>query len=199
MHDEWPIVCRMTLPMNPVTKKNNMIPVRVGKRTVMIQPKAYRTYEQRCIDLRDNVLTERNDEYRLPINYPVNIEAHYYRANLIDIDKTNLESAMCDVLCAMNFLVDDNCCVATLFDGSMVHLDRGEPRTEITIRAIPKALWPDHITKRKKPKEMKSKYKHVEWDVNEAGVCIPSTKKQTVKTKPKNRPAKKQYRGLNDL
>ena len=79
----------------------------------------------------------------------------------------------------------------TLFDGSAVHLDRGEPRTEITIRAIPKDEWPDHLTKRKKPKEMKSKYKHVEWDVDEAGVCIPKTKRQTVKTKPKNRQVRK--------
>lgn len=191
-HEDWPVVCRVMIPLHPLTKKNNMIPVKHGTRTVLVHPKAYKVYEAACVDLADGIVTERGDLWKKEIDFPVNLEAHYYRGNLTDVDKTNLESALCDVLTKTGVIIDDNCCVLALFDGSAVHLDRENPRTEAVIRAIPKEHWPDHLTCRKKPKVMRSKIKHIDWEMNPDG---------TVKKKVRRKQSEKRqaWRGMDSL
>lgn len=113
------LVFAFTIHEKPVTKKNHMQIVR-GR---LIQSKQYREYEARAVPSCP----------KLMIDYPVNVEAHYYMPTRRKVDKTNLESALLDVLVEAGTLADDNCTIAVSTDGSRVHYDKDNPRTEVII------------------------------------------------------------------
>lgn len=112
----------------PVTKKNSQRMVSRGGRVIPIPSKAYSEYEKAA------------GWYLKPlgIDYPVNIKALYYMPTHRRVDKTNLESALCDVLVRHGVIADDNCQIVAATDGSRVLYDKDNPRTEIYITRMEK-------------------------------------------------------------
>lgn len=70
------------------------------------------------------------------IDYPVNVECHYYMSTRRKCDLVNLLEATLDVLVKAAILEDDNCTIVVSNDGSRVHYDKENPRTEIFIKEI---------------------------------------------------------------
>lgn len=112
-----------TIELTPITKKNSQQIIRVKGRPVIVPSKKYREYETAATPFCPYLL----------IDYPVNIEAHYYRSTRRRVDITNLESALMDTLVHAGTLSDDNCRIVVSTDGSRVHYDKENPRTEVII------------------------------------------------------------------
>lgn len=112
-----------TIEVAPVTKKNSNQIIKVRGRAMLVPSKRYRQYETAATPFCP---------YEL-IDYPVNIEAHYYMPTRRRVDITNLESALMDVLVHAGTLKDDNCAIVVSTDGSRVHYDKENPRTEVII------------------------------------------------------------------
>ena len=75
-------------------------------------------------------------KYRIKIDYPVNVKVIYYVKTKRRIDKTNLESAIMDVLVKAGVLADDSAIspdIVVSTDGSRVLIDKLNPRIEIEI------------------------------------------------------------------
>ena len=123
------VLC-LTIPVKPRTKKNHQQIIRPGGgRPIPIPSKEYRQYENDCLRLIPG-------SAKLGIDYPVNIRAIYYVDSKRKADKTNLESALMDMLVKAGVLMDDsaiNPAIAVTTDGSMVKIDRKNPRIEIEI------------------------------------------------------------------
>lgn len=113
------LVFAFTIYEKPTTKKNHMQMVR-GR---LLPSKQYREYEARAIPYCP----------KLGIDYPVNIESHYYMPTRRKVDITNLESANLDVMVKAGTIADDNCTIVVSTDGSRVHYDKDNPRTEVII------------------------------------------------------------------
>lgn len=71
------------------------------------------------------------------------MKAVYYMPTRRRVDKTNLESALLDVLVKHGLLADDNRDVVASTDGSRVMYDKYNPRTEVTITLLGKdyPIW----------------------------------------------------------
>ena len=54
----------------------------------------------------------------------------------VNVDKTNLESAIMDILVDARILKDDNSNIVAATDGSRVLYDKANPRTEIFIEEM---------------------------------------------------------------
>jgi len=132
----------LLIPLNPVTKKNNAIPVRRGKRTMIIPSQRYREYEH-------DALLMIPQEAKKKIDYPVNIKAYYFRNSRRRVDITNLESALMDLLVKAEVLADDSAIppVVVSTDGSRVFYDKNNPRTEVYIEpnteGMERQLYPE--------------------------------------------------------
>ena len=121
----------MTLYGDPRTKKNSQRPItaesRKGKRYTMILPSAaYEGYEADC-------LRQITGNHRRCIDTPVNVKAEYYMATRRQIDLTNLNESIHDILVKARVLMDDNRNIIAGTDGSRVYWDKRNPRVEITI------------------------------------------------------------------
>lgn len=93
----------------------------------MILPsKAYEEYEANC---RYFI----KDEYKVNIDYPVNIKCTFYMPTARRVDLTNLLEAVDDMLVKYDVLFDDNYNIVQSHDGSRVYIDRENPRTIIEI------------------------------------------------------------------
>lgn len=112
-----------TIEVAPVTKKNSNQIIKVRGRAMLVPSKRYRMYETAATPFCP---------YEL-IDYPVNIEAHYYMPTRRRVDITNLESALMDTLVHAGTIKDDNCAIVVSTDGSRVHYDKENPRTEVII------------------------------------------------------------------
>lgn len=126
-------ILRLTIPLNPVTKKNSN---RRTKNGGQIASKAYCQYEKDAVRLIPYWAKKR-------ISSRVNIKAVYYmRLDYFSpkcrtrIDLQNLHNALCDVLVAAGVLEDDNCRIVYSMDGSRVAHDSEKPRTEVEITVI---------------------------------------------------------------
>lgn len=122
-------VLKFIIHVIPRSKKNNMRLIRKNGKTIPIPSKAYEQYENECMYLIPN-------EYRKRIDYPVNIKALYYVERNARIDKTNLESALLDMLVKANVISDDSALKPAIVvgtDGSRVFYDKSDPRIEIEI------------------------------------------------------------------
>lgn len=114
---------KIVIELPPVTKKNSQRMIQRNGRMIPIPSKAYAEYEKAAGWFLEPLL----------IDYPVNIKALYYMPTHRKVDKTNLESALCDVLVKHGVIEDDNCRIVVSTDGSRVLYDREHPRTEIYI------------------------------------------------------------------
>jgi|GEM_PF-347756 Holliday junction resolvase len=125
---------KFTIPVDPKTKKNSMQP-RLGKGKCflgMMQSEAYQQYERDCLKVIPG-------KVRQQISEPVNVKATYYMRTLRKVDKTNLESALLDVLVKAGVLSDDsalNPSIVAGTDGSRVRHDKNYPRTEVIIEPL---------------------------------------------------------------
>lgn len=116
------------IPLRPVTKKNHQEirkNFKTGKRFIS-QSDIYKEYEQDCKWFLKPLPKK-------PIDYPVNVKCLYYVGRRNRVDKTNLESAILDILVAAGVLADDNRNIVYSTDGSRVLYDKKNPRTEIYI------------------------------------------------------------------
>jgi hypothetical protein len=71
--------------------------------------------------------------YRRHIDTPVNVAARYYMATRRQIDLTNLNESIHDILVKAKVLMDDNRNIIASTDGSRVFWDKTNPRVEIII------------------------------------------------------------------
>lgn len=119
---------KITIPLNPVTKKNSQRIIKAGNSFRIIPSKAYVKYEKECLPF---LL-----KHRYGINTPVNVKAIYYRETRHRVDLCNLHEALCDVLVKYGVVADDNVGIIKTMDGSVVKYDKDNPRTEITITKL---------------------------------------------------------------
>ena len=114
----------------PASKKNSNQIVRIHGVPRIINNKNYLAYKERAaVDLA-------NRQTDMPIFFPVKITCTYYRSSKRRVDKTNLESAVCDVLVENHIIADDCRDIAADICGNVLY-DKSEPRTEITIESLP--------------------------------------------------------------
>lgn len=120
----------MTIPLNPVTKKNGqrIVMNRRTGRPMVIQSQRYLQYEKDC----GYFIKGKG----LKIDYPINLKAVYYRKDRRKCDLSNLHEALQDILVKYGVLEDDNFTIVASHDGSTVLIDKDNPRTEVEITAI---------------------------------------------------------------
>lgn len=71
-----------------------------------------------------------------PLDGRYNVKCLYYMPTRHRVDKTNLESAIMDILVDARILKDDNSNIVAATDGSRVLYDKANPRTEIFIEEM---------------------------------------------------------------
>lgn len=114
-----------TIPINPQTKKNHSQIISVGGRPRLIPSKQYIQYEKDCAPFIPRLPK--------PIDYPVTVEAHFYKNNRRAYDLVNALQALLDILVKYGVLADDNMQVVFSVDGSRAGYDKTAPRTEVVI------------------------------------------------------------------
>ena len=117
---------KIVIPIEPVTKKNHSQVVMIKGRPIVLPSKPYQEYEKKCKEYIP-VLREP------PINYPINLECHFYKGTHRKCDITNLLQAVCDILVKYGLIEDDNYSIVASIDGTQVFYDKENPRTEIYI------------------------------------------------------------------
>lgn len=120
----------ITIPLNPVTKKNSQRIIRCGNYSRIMPSKQYVQYEKDAGHFLKHCGIED------PIAEPVEVAAVFYMKTRRRVDLTNLLEAVDDVLVKYGILEDDNNHIIVSHDGSRVRYDKENPRTEITIRRI---------------------------------------------------------------
>ena len=115
---------KITIQLNPVTKKNSQQIIKIKNRYMIIPSKQYKQYEKEVKQFMPDIKT---------INYPVNVKCLYYMKTKRKVDLNNLLEATTDVLVKYKVLEDDNSKIVVGHDGSRVLYDKDNPRTEIII------------------------------------------------------------------
>ena len=115
---------KIIIPIEPVTKKNHSQVVMIKGRPIVLPSKPYQEYEKKCKQYMPNIET---------INYPINLECHFYKGTHRKCDITNLLQAVCDILVKYKVIGDDNYSIVASVDGTFVSYDKENPRTEIYI------------------------------------------------------------------
>lgn len=140
MWNEWADkqleICRFTIELPPVTKKNHS-EIRYNRRrdTHYIAPS--RAYERYAASAGMFIPWPERLGLEGPISEPVNVKATYYMDSKRTVDIANLHSALHDVLVAAHLLADDNRDIIAGTDGSEVLYDKARPRTEVVITRKP--------------------------------------------------------------
>lgn len=122
---------KYTIKLPPITKKNSqqiLTNRATGKPFIMPSAK-YKQYE------RDAVWFLKPRPLR-PIDYAVNVKCEFYMPNRRRTDLNNLLEAVTDLLVHAAILADDHYGIVMSHDGSRCHVDKDNPRTEITITRI---------------------------------------------------------------
>lgn len=118
---------RITIPINPTTKKNSSRVFRCGSGIRVLPSKAFIEYQDACREYLEAYIQDK------PIDYPVQVSCVFHRETKRRCDLTNLLECIDDVLVHYGILSDDSHQIIVSHDGSRVRLDRQNPRTEITI------------------------------------------------------------------
>lgn len=121
----------ITIPLNPVTKKNHsrIVTAKNGK-MILLPSEQYQRYER---DSRLWLSRYRNRN-GFPIMRPVEVKCLFYMKTRHRVDLTNLLGAIDDILVHYGVLDDDNYKIIASHDGSRVLYDNANPRTEIFIK-----------------------------------------------------------------
>lgn len=117
-----------TLPVRPATKKNSGQIVMRGKYPVLLPSKQYLAFEKECLPYLNHVKATTG-----VIDYPVNIECHFFTETKRKIDLTNLLNAIDDAMVKSGLVIDDNRDIIAAHDGSRVFHDKFNPRIEVKI------------------------------------------------------------------
>jgi len=116
---------QIIIPIEPVTKKNHSQVVMIKGRPIVLPSKPYQEYEKKCKEFMPKI--------EASINYPINLECHFYKGTRRKCDITNLLQAICDILVKYKILEDDNYSIVASVNGTFVSYDKDNPRTEIYI------------------------------------------------------------------
>lgn len=116
---------KITIPTNPVTKKNHGNIVMIKGRPIMLPSKPYLEYEKKCKQYIPTL--------EKPIDYPINLKCTYYMETRRRTDLNNLLQASTDILVKYGILEDDNYNIVASFDGTSAYYDKENPRVEIEI------------------------------------------------------------------
>lgn len=122
------VLLQFTIPLRPITKKNNWRIVKKNNKRSVIPSEAYEKYEKDC-----GWFIKKPDK---PIDCKINIKAVYYMPGKYKVDITNLHNALHDILVHYGVIKDDNCKIVLGTDGSRVKVDKQNPRTEVTITTL---------------------------------------------------------------
>jgi Holliday junction resolvase RusA-like endonuclease len=116
---------RLVIPGQPATKKNSQVARCVNGKPVVLQSKAYRTYEKMALQALLACP-------RVGFAGPVVVTVHYWLKDKRRPDLNNLMAATADILERAGVIVDDREIVS--WDGSRIMGTSTNPRAEITIR-----------------------------------------------------------------
>lgn len=116
---------KITIQLNPVTKKNSQQIIKIKDRYMIIPSKQYKQYEKEVKQFMP-ILDK-------PISDMVNVKCLYYMKTKRKVDLNNLLEATTDILVKYKILEDDNSKIVASHDGSRVYYDKDNPRTEIII------------------------------------------------------------------
>lgn len=119
---------KITIPINPVTKKNHGNIVMIKGRPIMLPSKPYLEYEKKCKQYIPTL--------EKPIDYPINLKCTFYMGTHRKVDLSNLISAISDVLTKYKIIDDDNRNIIASYDGSVVLYDKEEPKTIVEITKV---------------------------------------------------------------
>lgn len=122
------MIQKYIISIPPITKKNSqqiLTNHRTGK-PFIAPSRQYKKYEQAAMWY----LTPKP---KAPLSGSYNIRLLFYMPTRRKVDKTNLESAIMDVLVDAKILADDNRNIVAATDGTRVYYDKENPRTEIYI------------------------------------------------------------------
>lgn len=122
------MIQKYIISLPPITKKNSQ-QILTNRRTgkPFIAPsRQYIKYEKQAMWY----LTPRPKK---PLAGCYNVRLLFYMPTRRKVDKTNLESAIMDVLVDAKILADDNRNIVAATDGTRVYYDKENPRTEIYI------------------------------------------------------------------
>lgn len=123
---------RFEIPLAPISKKNSQQIMNnryTGKPFIMPSPQ-FKQYETAALWFIPR-------PYK-PIDYPVNVECHFFMPTHRKCDLTNLLEAIDDIMVKAGLIADDNFTVIQSHDGSRVHYDKSNPRTVVCITpAVP--------------------------------------------------------------
>lgn len=136
-NNEQKILFRISIPGNPITKKNSQQIIRINGQPRLIPSKNYRLYEKLAgVYIAPQKPLE-------PIAGPVTVTCTYYMETRRHVDLTNLLEATDDILVKCGVLQDDNRDVIASHDGSRVYHDPEKPRVEILITGYAESypLW----------------------------------------------------------
>ncbi len=121
-------ILKITIPINPTTKKNSQRIVRTKNGTpLIIQSERYKQFENDCkyfINCKPK------------INKPINIKYTFYRKDNRLCDINGLIQAMDDILVKYNVIEDDNYKIVVGHDYTRVYTDKDNPRIEVEITEI---------------------------------------------------------------
>lgn len=116
---------KIIIPINPVTKKNHSNVVMIKGRPIVLPSKPYQEFEKKCKQYMPTL--------EKPIDFPINLECHYYMETRRKCDITNLLQATCDILSKYKVLEDDNYSIVSSVNGTKAEYCKEYPRTEIII------------------------------------------------------------------
>lgn len=119
---------KFTLPVRPVTKKNNGRIVMRGNYPILLPSEQYLKFEKESLPYFIHVKNTAG-----VINYPVNCECIFYMDARRRVDLANLLNAVDDAMVKSGLIIDDNRDIIAGHDGSRVLHDKANPRIEITI------------------------------------------------------------------
>ena len=122
----------LTLPGNPVTKKNSQRILKNSKTgAAFVAPSSNYIYYRNCSIIHIKRLMR---GYTMqPLSVPVNVCILYYMDTRRRVDLVNLQEASLDILVDAGILADDNSSIVASMDGSRVLYDKDNPRAEISI------------------------------------------------------------------
>ena len=130
---------KFTLPIRPVTKKNNGRIVMRGNYPILLPSEQYLKFERESLPYFIHVKNTAG-----VINYPVNCECIFYMDARRRVDLANLLNAVDDAMVKSGLIIDDNRDIIAGHDGSRVLHDKANPRIEITILEMQDyAQWND--------------------------------------------------------
>lgn len=121
---------KFTLNVKPRTKKNHMqlVTLKTG-RQMLLPSKQYKAFEKEVLMLMKCITLPIKE----PINVPVNLKCTFYKDRDYRSDLAGYLQAIQDVLVKAGVFEDDNHKIIVSTDGSMVSIDRNNPRIEVEI------------------------------------------------------------------